>query len=715
MGALLFPWNAGYWEDAAETIRNENYGKAQVYDWKTLVKAINDIRKKATTWDDDYKALVDKIKACQKKIKKLREDPDASDELEKQKTELEVCKKAKHTFLKRRETQGYKDLHRNRCRVWLLNSMARNLAFDKKKAEMLNKWRYEFARTIEVTKQSKKNKMDAAVHAAVNTLTLRSITKAELPAGWHKTDDRLRKLDAKLKEIFRSRPDKKPRGKKYEAMPEHDALWIKERLKTWKEALPDKEKTTGYTLHRGQKLKRLEEIIAGEGTKEAGELDEMQARVVRETFALAAEAKQFFIMVDGGPGTGKTKTTNRLAEALGILDMTTAYTGSTGTAATNYVGGYTLHNMMSLGITMPIGQTVKKRYSTTSMRHDIMKRLGGQTAGKIVLVIDEISGLTYDVFGTVEHSLRVLFDSEEPFGGINVVLVGDFDQKLPVQKGGSLAQILVNSVTDKLQYMSGREMRKRNAANSFSLFKKYELKINHRLKDGEDKLRDMLVSMKNTEKPQPITKRFLEKLPQLKQRHARRDKWQFCPIMCTGNATRQRINEFKAIEYGKAKNLPILVFFDELADITETEELEKLSSMVRFKAPIKHYFVQGAPAILTENVKECVHRGLVNGARGTMASLAWDVKDHEDENVKLWYNGDMKGGMEYRVPAPHAVIVKMTKSKEFFPVIRKRRTVEVGASLAYWLGLKSTIHLSSHMVDLAWAFTDYTRSLMTWC
>ena len=462
-------------------------------------------------------------------------------------------------------------------------------------------------------------------------------------------------------------------------------------------------------------MKRLEEIIAGKETKGEEELDEVQARVVRETYALAARGEQFFILVDGGPGTGKTKTTSRLAEALSILDMTTAYTGSTGTAATNYVGGYTLHNMMGLSITMPSGQGVKKMYTAVDRRKEIMKRLGGQTPGKIVLVIDEISALIYDVFGTVEHGLRVLYDNEQPFGGISVVLVGDFDQKLPVQKGGSLAQILVNSVTDDIKYMSGKEMRQRNAANVFRLFQKYELKINHRLKDGEDRLREMLTSMKNVDTLQPITKRFLKKLPKLKASQARQKKWQFCPIMCTGNATRQRINEFKAIEYGKAHNLPILIFYDKLADITDTERLEKLSSMVRFKNPIKHYFVQGAPAILTKNVKDSAHRGLVNGARATMASLAWDAKDHEDENVKLWYSGDMKGGVEYHVPAPHAVIVKMAKTKKLFPVMRGSRSVEVGKSLAYLLQLKSTISISSHMVDLAFAFTDCTGSQMMWC
>ena len=44
-------------------------------------------------------------------------------------------------------------------------------------------------------------------------------------------------------------------------------------------------------------------------------------------------------MVDGGPGTGKTRACNKLTEVLELLHIKAAYTGSTGTAATNYVGG----------------------------------------------------------------------------------------------------------------------------------------------------------------------------------------------------------------------------------------------------------------------------------------------------------------------------------------------------------------------------------------
>ena len=56
---------------------------------------------------------------------------------------------------------------------------------------------------------------------------------------------------------------------------------------------------------------------------------------------------------------------------------------------------------------------------------------------------------------------------------MNVVLVGDFDQKLPVSRGGSLAQVLVNSVTDDVRHMSVKEVLQRNAADVFGRFTKY--------------------------------------------------------------------------------------------------------------------------------------------------------------------------------------------------------------------------------------------------
>ena len=629
MGALLSPWETGYKD-------NPMYGRAGVRDWKTLMEWVRGVRK------DTPRGYIQVTNDAGKKLR------------------------------------------RDRCRVWLLNSMARNLGFDKNKARLYNAWRFKHARKVAaVVKNSRETKMEIATREAVNTLTLKSINENTVfPAAWYTTENRLRLLQKQAKSLFKcDTAVKRRQTARYQSRKTKNMKWVERQLEALKKPLPPEEEKTDNTPPRSyDQRRRLGDIIAGRGTKEPGELDTAQERVVRETFALASKPQQFLILVDGGPGTGKTKTTTRLAEALNLLNMTTAYTGSTGTAATNYKNGYTLHSMMGFGRKMCSSKALKKKYANVTTRTAIMKRLGGSQPGKIVLVIDEISGLKFDVFGATEHALRVLYNNDKKFSGISVVLVGDFDQKLPVGKGTSLAQQLVNTETDP-KYMSDKKVSMRQAANVFGMFTKYELTTNHRLKGAQKELRDILATMKNHQESQPITRGFLKRLPQLERldtmTKADRKKWQFCPIMCTGNATRQRINELKAIEYGKAKNLPILVYYDQLSNVTDPKQLNRLSRVVRLQHPIKHYWVVGAPAILTQNTKGYTHRGVVNSAMGTMWSITWSEGDRTDENVCKWFSGDLEGGKIYEVPFPHAITVKMKKTKDLFPVVQSKDTCPV--------------------------------------
>ena len=102
-------------------------------------------------------------------------------------------------------------------------------------------------------------------------------------------------------------------------------------------------------------------------------------------------------MVDGGPGTGKTRACNKLTEVLELLHIKAAYTGSTGTAATNYVGGHTLHGMMGFGRDLEESDSFQKKFQSAKTRREVMERLGDAKPSKVVLMIDEISALPYSV------------------------------------------------------------------------------------------------------------------------------------------------------------------------------------------------------------------------------------------------------------------------------------------------------------------------------
>ena len=62
---------------------------------------------------------------------------------------------------------------------------------------------------------------------------------------------------------------------------------------------------------------------------------------------------------------------------------------------------------------------------------------------------------------------------------------------MPVKKGGSLAQALVNWASDDRRG-DNKEMYRNKAAKTFSMFKKYNLESNHRVKKGETKLGELL-------------------------------------------------------------------------------------------------------------------------------------------------------------------------------------------------------------------------------
>lgn len=133
------------------------------------------------------------------------------------------------------------------------------------------------------------------------------------------------------------------------------------------------------------------------------------------------------IFLTGEPGSGKTHTLNRYIEYCKDHGIEVAVTASTGIAAT-HIGGMTIHSFSGIGIKdelspYELDQIVSKE--------SVVKRIGRTK----VLVIDEISMLDGRVFQTVETVVRTIKQNNLPFGGIQVVLVGDFFQLPPISRG----------------------------------------------------------------------------------------------------------------------------------------------------------------------------------------------------------------------------------------------------------------------------------------
>lgn len=132
-------------------------------------------------------------------------------------------------------------------------------------------------------------------------------------------------------------------------------------------------------------------------------------------------------LLTGPAGSGKTHLLNRFIQHARADGKTVAVTATTGLAAT-HLGGSTIHSWSGIGIhdTLPkyFFQEMPKGRKDTIEKTD-------------VLIIDEISMLHDFRLDLVDQVARTVREVDKPFGGIQVILCGDFFQLPPVNRGAS--------------------------------------------------------------------------------------------------------------------------------------------------------------------------------------------------------------------------------------------------------------------------------------
>lgn len=129
------------------------------------------------------------------------------------------------------------------------------------------------------------------------------------------------------------------------------------------------------------------------------------------------------VFITGHAGTGKSYILNKLKQKFPKL----AITSTTGIAAVN-VGGQTLHSWAGIGVCRLSIESCAEKILTSkhTIKHQIRKCK--------ILAIDEISMLNYETLEYVDEIFKIVREDDRPFGGIQVIFIGDFFQLPPVNK-----------------------------------------------------------------------------------------------------------------------------------------------------------------------------------------------------------------------------------------------------------------------------------------
>lgn len=164
----------------------------------------------------------------------------------------------------------------------------------------------------------------------------------------------------------------------------------------------------------------------------------MQLPTMAELAANYVNTTNRHIFLTGKAGTGKTTF---LKHIVANTYKHTVVAAPTGIAAIN-AGGVTLHSLLQLPfgsfvpqnippgtfesrITTPETLFQKNKYSAS--KRELLKEIE-------LLIIDEVSMLRADLLDCIDHTLRHIRRKSAPFGGVQILFIGDLMQLPPVVK-----------------------------------------------------------------------------------------------------------------------------------------------------------------------------------------------------------------------------------------------------------------------------------------
>uniref|UniRef100_A0A8C9YLQ1 ATP-dependent DNA helicase PIF1 n=1 Tax=Sander lucioperca TaxID=283035 RepID=A0A8C9YLQ1_SANLU len=281
------------------------------------------------------------------------------------------------------------------------------------------------------------------------------------------------------------------------------------------------------------------------------------------------------IFFTGSAGTGKSFLLKRIMGSL--PPKSTFATASTGVAAC-HIGGTTLHNFAGIGSgSAPLEQCIELAQRPGVLQHWTSCRH---------LIIDEISMVEAQFFDKLEAVARSVRRSTVPFGGIQLIVCGDFLQLPPVSKGKERASFC-------FQARSWRKV----------------IQVNMELMEVRRQTDQSFISLLQSVRVGRVTEEVTATLMGSAYHHIERD-----GILATRLCTHK--DDVELTNEKKLQQLPGSVRAFEALDsdpalVKAIDAHSPVGKLIQLKV--------GAQVMLTKN--QDVSRGLVNGARGVVVAF----------------------------------------------------------------------------------------------
>jgi ATP-dependent DNA helicase PIF1 len=371
---------------------------------------------------------------------------------------------------------------------------------------------------------------------------------------------------------------------------------------------------------------------------------ETLTREQREAFDAVLEGKSVFITGPGG--TGKSYLLKALYDLVfERTEKVIAITALTGCAAL-LLGRWakTLHSWAGIGL----GRESVKDLAANIKRNAKARKRWFETD---ILVIDEVSMLTPELFEKLNEIAKIVRRDERLFGGIQLVLVGDFYQLPPVSKGVETQFVFESPLWNEVVQRT--------------------IRLTEILRQPDKDFQDILNEARKgrlNEKSHDILKTRMD-VP-----------WQKNLIKPTLLFTRKNevdtINErnIRALKTDKHKYKAETV----ISNIPETKGLTPLSPSVletvtrldkNAQYMVDLTLAVGAQVMLVSNVNQ--EEGLVNGSRGVVTGFMENeipiVQFMKGQILHVepikWESEDMKGVYRKQIPLKLAYAVTIHKAQ----------------------------------------------------